>query len=135
MWKPLLILPLLVVVAGCATMTEGARQDIVVATPGVEGAQCQITDEQGGLVARVDSAGRAKAPRGRRTLIVRCEKAGFRTNSVELKASMSSRSRIQAPVGYVVDGMSGALWSYPSEVSVVLTPDTMRVGLDVGPRP
>ncbi|RAK52695.1 hypothetical protein [Phenylobacterium deserti] len=122
MTKPVLVFPVLISLAGCATLTQGTSQEIAVVTPGVEGAHCVITDANRKVATLMAGNTRAKLSRGRRPLMVRCEKAGFQPGVAEIKASMSSRSRVQAPLGYAVDGLSGAMWSYPAEVTVTLSP-------------
>lgn len=123
MFRAFILIPALGLVAGCATMTQGTSQDISVLTPGVEGATCVVANERGAVIAQVSASGRVRIAKSRRPLAVRCEKPGFRSGQAELKPSMSSRARVQAPLGYAVDGLSGAMWSYPPEVSVGLAPE------------
>lgn len=111
-----------VTLAGCATMTQGTRQDVLVITPGVEGALCRIVDAEGKQVATVAATGQVRLTKGRRTLTAQCEKPGYQPGSTPLEPAVAARSRVQVPVGYAVDGLSGALWSYPATVQVVLTP-------------
>lgn len=122
MSKRLLIAPFLLLTAGCTTLTQGTSQEIAVTTPEIEGARCVVTDAQGNVLARITAPGSARVSRGRQDLAVSCEKAGFRSGVAQLVSSVSPRSRFQVPLGYAVDGISGAMWSYPSEVPVMLAP-------------
>ncbi|MEH6675813.1 hypothetical protein [Phenylobacterium sp.] len=123
MIKSLLSASLVLLAAGCATLTQGTRQEIAIATPGVQGAQCVVTDDRGEVLARLATPGRAQVERARSPLTVRCDRPGFRPVTVQVPSSFSSRSRVQSPIGYAVDGISGAMWSYPAEVTVTLIPD------------
>lgn len=113
---PLMLAPLLM--SGCATVTEGTRQDVTIVTTGTSGALCVIANADGEEMARVTSPGRASVPRERTVLRVRCAQEGYRPGQADVRPSVSPRSRVQAPLGYAVDGLSGAMWRYPSEVSV-----------------
>ncbi|MBL6081699.1 hypothetical protein JMJ56_27330 [Belnapia sp. T18] len=122
MMERLLIALLPVLAAGCTTLTQGTSQEISFNTPKAEGAQCVVTNDQGDILARVTAPASVRVLRGRRDLTVHCDKEGFRSGIVQVASSFSSRSRIQVPLGYAVDGISGAMWSYPTEVSVMLVP-------------
>jgi hypothetical protein len=123
MSKPVFALPLLLLMAGCATMTQGTSQEIAIVTPEVQGARCIVSDTRGSFIARLESPGRVRVPKARRDLEVRCDKSGFQTGVAAVKPSYAARARVQMPLGYAVDGLSGAMWAYPTEVTVTLTPE------------
>lgn len=124
MLRPLLSLSLVALTGGCATVTQGTTQTLAVVTPNADGAQCVISNDRGRVVARITTPGSAQISRARSTLEVRYERSGFETGVAQLPSAFSSRSRIQSPIGYAVDGMSGAMWSYPAEVSVMMAPSS-----------
>jgi hypothetical protein len=102
----------------CSTVTQGVNQQVAVTTPGVEAATCTLKDQQERNLGTVITPGSVTLPKGRRGIEVTCEKPGYERAVATLPLSFANRSRIQAPVGYVVDGLSGAMWTYPPEVSV-----------------
>lgn len=122
MFKPLLCLSLFSLIGACATVTQGTRQTLAVTTPNAGGAQCVISRDDGRVLGRVTTPGSVQISRARSALEVRCEHAGFEPGVAQVPSAFSSRSRIQSPIGYAVDGFSGAMWSYPAEVSVTLIP-------------
>lgn len=122
MFRPLLCLSLLLLTGACATVTQGTRQTLAVTTPSANGAQCVISNDDGRVLGGVTTPGSVQISRARSTLQVRCERAGFEPGVAQVSSAFSSRSRIQSPIGYAVDGLSGAMWSYPAEVSVTLIP-------------
>ena len=108
----------LLLLSGCATLSEGTRQDVVVALPEGMSGSCTIRAANGRQLHQGASPLRATLNRGRQTLKAECEREGGGRGATEIKPSFASRARIQAPLGYAVDGMSGAMWSYPAEVTV-----------------
>lgn len=119
MLRALLILPVAALACGCATVTQGVHQTLAVATPGATGAHCEITAPEGETLAALTAPGQVRIPRARRTLVVRCATED-RAGEATLTPRFSSRSRIQSPLGYAVDGLSGAMWTYPDEIVVQL---------------
>ncbi len=123
MFRPLLCLSPLLLTAACATVTQGTQQTLAVTTPNADGAQCVISNGDGRVLGTVTTPGSVQISRARSALDVRCERAGFGSGVAQVSSAFSSRSRIQSPIGYAVDGLSGAMWSYPSEVLVTLIPN------------
>lgn len=117
--RALLLLPVAVLACGCATVTQGVYQTLSISTPGVTGARCEITDAEGETLAALTGPGQVRIPRARRTLVVKCAHAD-QVGETIVTPDFSSRSRIQSPLGYAVDGLSGAMWTYPDEVVVEL---------------
>lgn len=122
MLRPLLCLSLVALTGACATVTQGTSQTLAVTTPNADGAECVISNDSGRVLGRVTTPGSVQISRARSALEVRCERSGFEPGVAQVSSAFSSRSRIQSPIGYAVDGISGAMWSYPAEVSVTMTP-------------
>lgn len=110
------ILPLLLAVAGCATVERGTTQ-VVQIQPDPADASCTVTQGPAGTpITPVD--GKVELPRSRLNLTVACSKPGYQQAQV-LKLAMYS----QKPFGglsYLVDVSSGANYSYPPVVKVPL---------------
>ena len=118
------ILPLLLAVAGCATIERGTTQ-VVQIQPDPADASCTVMQGPAGTpVAPVD--GKVELPRSRLILTVACSKPDYQKAQV-LKPAMYS----QKPFGgmsYLVDVSSGANYSYPPIVKVTLAaiqPETL----------
>lgn len=122
MLRSIICVSLAALTGACATVTQGTSQTIAVTTPNADGAQCVISNDSGRVLGRVTTPGEVRISRARSALEVRCERSGFEPGVAQVRSAISSRSRIQSPIGYAVDGVSGAMWSYPTEVSVTMTP-------------
>ena len=109
---------LVVILCGCSTLTQGVNQDVALVTPGVEGAACTVKAHDGRQLAATTTPGSVRLSKSRRDVQAVCEKPGYLTGTTTVPASLAGRSLIQAPVGYVVDGVSGAMWTYPSQVVI-----------------
>lgn len=102
----------------CATLSQGAHQDLVVALPDGMAGRCAIFAANGRKLHEGPSPLRVSIDRGRQTLKAECEADGLGKSTADIKSSFTSRSRIQMPLGYAVDGLSGAMWTYPAQVTV-----------------
>jgi hypothetical protein len=119
--KHALSLPLVAALCGCSTLTLGTRQDVAFATPGADGALCTVKDRQGEVLATVTTPGSARLPKSRKEVHTTCQREGYRTATATVASSYSRRSMVQPLLGYLVDGVSGAMWNYPAKVNIDLT--------------
>ena len=119
--KHALSLPLVAALCGCSTLTLGTRQEVALATPGADGALCTVKDRDGGVLATVTTPGSARLPKSRKEVHATCQKEGYRTTTAAIESSYSKRSMVQPLLGYLVDGVSGAMWNYPAKVNIDLT--------------
>lgn len=112
-----LALAVLVLLGGCATITTGTSQMVSVSTPGVSEAQCSVRKPNYGPVP-VDGSGQIRVPRNQDPLTITCDKAGFATASVTLPAEIEDNAKLELPMGYLIDYLSGARYKYAKQVSV-----------------
>jgi hypothetical protein len=110
------------ILSGCATLSQGTRQEITVALPDSVDGRCAIRAPNGRQLHEGPSPLRVTIDRGRQTLKAECEANGLGKATADIKSSFTSRARIQAPLGYAVDGLSGAMWTYPAQVTVPVPP-------------
>src|SRR5262249_23939562 len=106
---------------GCSTLTLGTRQEVAIATTDADGALCRVEDKQGAVIATVTTPGSVRLAKSRKDLQAICQKAGYQTATATITSSYSKRSIVQPLMGYLVDGVSGAMWVYPATVSIGLT--------------
>jgi hypothetical protein len=121
-----MIIPFLVVLSGCATLSHGTTQQISIATE-PPGASCTLT-RQGLSIARVDpTPGIALVERGESDLLATCSKPGYDTGHRSLPSDVSVMTFGNALFGGVIgsfnDRTNGARYVYPDAVSLVLTPN------------
>ena len=109
---------------GCATVTQGTSQDIVIdAEP--QGAECKV-NRRGVLHATVIVPGKANVPRGGDTLEVTCSAQGFESGTQHVAPTFSGATignvLLGGLIGIAIDAASGANHAYPPRISMLLTP-------------
>lgn len=119
--SPFLILPFLTMSA-CASVVDTPQQELRIVTPGAEGARCTLTNEHASFVAHPPKAvtiHRASTP-----LTITCQAPGNRERTTVVYAQLNKTAlgnATTAGVGAVYDQVSGALYEYPSPVTVDFT--------------
>ena len=120
------VIPFLVALSGCATLSHGTTQQITIATdpPGVS---CTLT-RQGLSLAKVDpTPGIALVERGESDLLATCSKPGYETGHQSLQSDVSvmtfGNALFGGVIGSFIDRSNGARYVYPDAVSLVLMPN------------
>jgi hypothetical protein len=115
---------LMLVLAGCATITKGTTQTIGVDTPGVPGAMCTVTTQAGPQT--VSTPGFLVLPRSSAALPVRCSKACYQEAGGILGSTFEAMTAgnlvVGGVIGFGVDAMSGAINKYPDQISIPMIP-------------
>jgi hypothetical protein len=110
--------------AGCATITKGTTQNVVVDTPGVTGAVCTVTSAQG--PQSVSTPGVFILAKSSAALPVRCSKPGYQDGGGVLGSTFEAMTAgnliVGGVIGIGVDAMSGAMNKYPDQISVPMIP-------------
>jgi len=120
-----LLLSLVMMTTGCATLTKGTSQAVTVDTD-PSGAMCTLTRDAKPLAIVNPTPGSVPVEKAQGTISVACTKQGF------LEAAGNLASEFQAMtfgnilfggvVGIVVDAASGAMHRYPDRVTITLIP-------------
>ena len=127
MRSSLLTLPLLLL-AGCATLTETSDQTVLVQTllenREVLGAGCVLSNDVGKWF--VTSPGHVTIRKSATPLRVDCRKEGvawtYDKIASKQNASLWGDVVFTAGIGYLVDRHTGAGYDYPSTLTIVLQP-------------
>jgi hypothetical protein len=106
---------------GCATVTTGTTQTLVVFVVGPASGEC-VLQQLDYRPVTLASGKEVSIPRGDAPLAIRCSGMGFNTASVLVQPRVHERARIGLPFGMLVDHLSGARYEYPAQVTVTLTP-------------
>jgi hypothetical protein len=120
-----LLLSLVLLTSGCATLTKGTSQTVTVDTD-PSGAACTLTRDAKPVAFVNPTPGSVPVEKAQGTISVACTKQGF------LEAAGDLASEFQAMtfgnilfggiVGVVVDAASGAMHRYPDRVTITLIP-------------
>lgn len=101
----------------CSTILRGTSQDVAVQTPGADGATCQVTGGDG-VKATVVTPGNVHLPKSKVDIRVACVAPDGRQADKTFASNYSDYSYVMWPPGYLVDGVSGAMWVYPTTLQV-----------------
>ena len=111
--------------AGCATITKGTTQIVVVNTPGVPGASCTLTSGAIGSQTVVTPA-TINLAKGSDNISVRCTKEcyedGVGVIASNLEGMAAGNIILGGVIGLGVDAASGAMNKYQPEISVSMLP-------------
>lgn len=120
--RPILITATVLTITACASVVDTPQQELRIVTPGAEGARCTLTNDHASFVAHPPKAvtiHRASTP-----LTVTCQAPGNRERTTVVYAKLNKTAlgnATTAGVGAVYDQVSGALYEYPSPVTVDFT--------------
>ncbi len=113
----------LILLTGCASITEGSTQIVSVETTPKQGAQCKLENPKGTWV--VDSTpGNATVKKARGPLSVNCELKGYGNGSQKVesytKAMAFGNILLGGGIGAGADMATGAAYEYPAKIEVQL---------------
>ena len=115
---------ILVGIAGCATLTKGSDQTVVVNTPGVSGAMCTLTSGSIGTQTVITPAS-VTLKKGGDNIAVRCSKECYEDSIGTIPSSLEGMTAgnilLGGFIGLGVDAASGAMNHYAPEVQVAMT--------------
>ncbi|QOY96585.1 hypothetical protein IM543_08480 [Massilia sp. UMI-21] len=131
---PLFLLALPLVLGGCATVADAPRQQqlelhAVLDYQEVVGVGCLLSNDLGRWF--VVAPGRVTIARSAAPLVVDCKKAGTGAGQEQVGSrpdalSLMGNVVISAGMGLIVDRYSGAGWSYPANLTVLMAPAAPR---------
>jgi len=112
---------LLLVVAGCASLTKGTTQSVVVNTPNAKGAICTLSSNSIGS-RTVTTPAVTVLEKGKDAIQVRCSKECYEDGVGIIPSNFEGMTAgniiLGGIVGLGVDAATGAMNQYPSEISV-----------------
>ena len=117
-----------VAVAGCATITTGTDQAILVVTEkDVVGASCTFRDSKDNRSYIPRTPGTTHMPRGNAPMTIRCTKPGYKTANFVVEEGVAGATMgnviLGGGIGFIFDATSGAAQRYPDKVVIWLEPE------------
>jgi hypothetical protein len=113
------------ILSGCATLTKGTSQIVVIDTPGVPAARCTIQIQSGPQV--VVTPGSVNLSKSSNSLPIQCTKPGYLPGTSIIASGTEAMSAgnviLGGVIGLGVDAASGAMNKYPNIVTVAMVPD------------
>ncbi len=119
----MMVAALLALLGGCASVTSGTSQSVVVSTTPHQGAQCTLTNGTGTWTVPT-TPGSATVARGYSDLVVTCATPEGASGTASVPSSTAGTAfgniLLGGVVGAAVDMSSGAAFEYPSTILVTL---------------
>ena len=111
--------------AGCATITQGTSQSIVINTPGAAGSTCSLTSSAIPSQTVVTPVV-LNVEKSQQSIAVRCQKEcyqdGFGIVASNMEVMTAGNLVAGGVIGLGVDAASGAMHKYASETNVIMVP-------------
>ena len=125
--KSLLFAIIAIILSGCATITTGTTQSILVDTFNAHGANCKGVDSKGRVYYRPNTPSSTTVQKGDAPMVLTCEKPGFKktvhiVDETFVGATLGNII-LGGGVGILVDAVSGAAQKYPNIVKFPMEPD------------
>jgi len=115
----------LLALGGCATITTGHSQSVVVDTD-PHGAACRLTREEKDVAVVNPTPGTATVSKSFGRLDVQCTKDGYQSTlgvlAADFQAMTLGNILLGGLIGIAVDAASGAMMKYPGSVKYTLIP-------------
>jgi uncharacterized protein YceK len=120
MKKLIVLLAGLAVMFGCSTIVNGTTQDMSVTAD--QAVQISIVNSEGAVVYEGGTPAEVSLPRAK-TYTITVTADGFQTQTIQINQQLNGwfwgNCIIGGLLGWIVDGVSGAMWELdPSEVDV-----------------
>lgn len=108
---------------GCASITQGTTQTIIFKLEPNQ-TKCVASRDGDGEIGSISYANNTlNVSKDKDDIIIRCSSAGYETKTTRLVSSTQAAGVVGGAfldLG-VTDMITGAMWKYPNEVSVVLS--------------
>jgi len=117
----------LCVLSGCATITTGTTQTIMLTTEkDVHDAHCELTDTKGGKWYVPSTPGSASVRKGDGPMSIVCKKDGYKPAVMSVDETITGATFgniiLGGGIGVLVDAASGTAQEYPDTVTVWMEP-------------
>ena len=113
--------------SACATITKGSDQTVTIQTDPA-GAECRL-ERDGMTIAIVNpTPGSVQIDKSKHAVVVKCSAAGhqdtFATMASEFQGMTVGNVVFGGLIGLAIDASSGAMNQYPSEITLLLVPES-----------
>jgi hypothetical protein len=107
--------------SGCASITDGTSQTIIFAITPADSV-CQVSRDGTELGSVSGKQNTLTVSKGAKDILINCRAQGFKPKTQRLVSSTQTAGVVGGiflDLG-VVDMLTGAMWKYPNDVSIVL---------------
>jgi hypothetical protein len=125
--KKILIFVTLVLLTSCASITKGTSQTIIFNIE-PKGTTCVATRDGDGEIGSISTTNNTlKVSKDKDDIVVKCSAPGYKQKVTRLVSKTETAGVIggaMLDLG-ITDMLTGAMWAYPNDVSIVLEKETV----------
>ena len=120
--KKIILLLVSILAAGCASITKGTSQTIIFNIE-PKGTTCVATRDGDGEIGSISTTNNTlKVSKDKDDIVVKCSAPGYKQKVTRLTSNTETAGVVGGAfidLG-ITDMMTGAMWAYPNDVSIVL---------------
>jgi hypothetical protein len=122
MFKFLFIIPFFFLTS-CASITQGTKQ-VISFQIDPAAAICDVSNKDGVLIGTISSRSNLlQVSKGVSDLTVKCSALGYESKVTKVASSAQTAGVLGVAIDLgITDMITGAMWQYPDQVPIVLTP-------------
>jgi hypothetical protein len=125
--KKTLIFVTLVLLTSCASITKGTSQTIIFNIE-PKGTTCNATRDGDGEIGSISTTNNTlKVSKDKDDIVVKCSAPGYKQKVTRLVSKTETAGVVggaMLDLG-ITDMLTGAMWAYPNDVSIVLEKETV----------
>lgn len=111
----------LVVLSGCASITQGTNQ-VISFSIDPQDAKCSVVNKDNATLGTVSGkANLLQVSKGSGDLVVNCSAEGYEQKTTRIVSSTQTAGVLGVAIDLgITDMLTGAMWKYPDHVSIVM---------------
>ena len=111
---------LIVLLSSCASLTQGTSQLITIDIVPKE-ATCALYDTDGEIMTISGGSNMLQIAKNNSDILIDCSADGFKSSVTRLRSTAETAGVVGVVIDFgLVDMLTGAMWKYPSNVSIKL---------------
>ena len=116
-----LIVLITVIFTGCASLTQGTTQ-LLTFTIDPEEATCKVITDDGTTMGTISGkANIIQVAKDNSDILVQCSAEGYRDSTTRLRSSTQTAGVVGIAIDLgITDMLTGAMWKYPDQTTIVL---------------
>ena len=125
--KKILVITVLMLLTSCASITKGTSQTIIFNIE-PKGTTCNATRDGDGEIGSISTTNNTlKVSKDKDDIVVKCSAPGYKQKVTRLVSKTETAGVVggaMLDLG-ITDMLTGAMWAYPNDVSIVLEKETV----------
>lgn len=112
-------------IVGCASITQGTTQEMTFDI-NPQYSECNVTGKDGVNLGKVSATEHLLVvPKGKSNLTATCTANNFQRDEISIKSSAQPIGMASFLLDFgITDMLTGAMWAYPSKVTINLKPES-----------